>query len=53
MHSDDKIYTDFTSNEFGVPHVEQVVWGGQYHMKPQAQSMFEIEISVIRMSDFK
>ena len=27
-----------------MPQVEQVVWGGQYNQKPQAQVFFEIEV---------
>ena len=39
----DKIYADFTSNEFGMPHVEQVLWG-EYSHKPQAQELFQIQV---------
>ena len=39
---DDKIYTDFRSNEFlGLdPSVKHLLWG-QYHMKPVAQVKWE------------
>ena len=48
-HNHDKsanetIYADFTSHEFGLPQVEQVVWGGLYPHKPQAQTLFEVDV---------
>ena len=42
--SDDKIYTDFTSNEFGFPQVEQVIWG-EFNRKPVAQEIWELEVA--------
>ena len=39
----DKIYADFSNDEFGTPLVEQAVWG-EYNKKPCAQEIFEVEI---------
>ena len=39
----DKIYSDFSSNEFGDSLVKQLVWG-TYHIKPVSQEIFEINV---------
>ena len=40
----DKIYSDFTSNEFGDSlDVKQLIWG-TYHVKPVSQEIFEVEV---------